>query len=433
MKIFGIGLSKTGTTSLANALEILGYRVKDCLGVTDYRKGDLSSIDKAALLNNDALTDTPIPSYYRELDVEYPDSKFVLTVRDMGDWLKSCKKQFNQKLADKQTEAHNQLFFDLYESTVFNEEKFRVGYKRFVEGVLDYFKDRTDDLLIINVSKGDGWEKLCPFLGKSIPDVPFPKSNVTQIRWFNLHELASGVRSSSSGLKDIYQQFKSNVDSTDESTSTLLSLLHLDPISKINRSAKKVQKLIEKELIQANSNIPIISKNKHDVPIDNRKAWNHFWLIDCSEGQPFLNDESVGYTVNIALIEDGYPYLGIVYAPALDVLYYASLGKGAYRVEGNENPVRIEHEKNEGLISQKIKKPANLLSNTNVSWKLCQSLGEQDILGLNVCASMEWQTAAGHAFIKAVGHNKLLDSVSNNELMYNKRDWKNPQITVGEK
>ena len=113
MKIFGLGLSKTGTTSLAHALDILGYKVRDCLGITIYRKGQISSIDRTALKNYDALTDTPIPSFYRELDIEFPNSKFILTVRELDAWLNSCKKQFNQKLADKQTEAQNQLGMEL--------------------------------------------------------------------------------------------------------------------------------------------------------------------------------------------------------------------------------------------------------------------------------------------------------------------------------
>ena len=67
-KIFGIGLSKTGTTSLARALEILGYKTRDYIGVSSYTRGELSSIDLAEIEANDAFTDTPIPSFYKELD-----------------------------------------------------------------------------------------------------------------------------------------------------------------------------------------------------------------------------------------------------------------------------------------------------------------------------------------------------------------------------
>src|SRR5437667_405805 len=119
-KIFGLGLSKTGTTSLANALQILGYRTKDNMGVVKYATDDLSSVDLEVVDANDALTDTPIPSFYRALDARYPGSKFILTVRD-----------------------------------------------------------------------SEGWRKLCPFLERPVPDVPFPKANVTQVRWMNVDDIVA--------------------------------------------------------------------------------------------------------------------------------------------------------------------------------------------------------------------------------------------------
>ena len=141
-KIFGIGLSKTGTTSLANALQVLGYKTKDNMGVVKYATGDLSSVDLHVVDANDALTDTPIPSFYRELDTRYPGSKFILTVRDSEGWLKSCKKQFTQRFAEVQTDAHKRLFIDLYGTDVFDDRRFASGYKMFVDGVREHFKDR---------------------------------------------------------------------------------------------------------------------------------------------------------------------------------------------------------------------------------------------------------------------------------------------------
>jgi len=114
MKIFGIGLSKTGTSSLAQALAILGFRTKDYPGVAQYIPGDLSTLDPAMLDGHDALTDTPIPSLYPALDARYPGAKFILTVRSMDGWLKSCKKQFTEKHAANLNAGHHQLFTDLY-------------------------------------------------------------------------------------------------------------------------------------------------------------------------------------------------------------------------------------------------------------------------------------------------------------------------------
>src|SRR5271165_5254311 len=204
-KIFGIGLSKTGTTSLANALQILGYKTKDNLGVVKYATGDLSSVDFDVVEANDALTDTPIPSFYRELDTLFPGSKFILTVRDSEGWLKSCKKQFTQRFAQIQTDAHKRLFIDIYGTDVFDDHRFASGYERFVDGVREYFKDRPKDLLIINVAAGEGWEKLCPFLQKPVPDVPFPKANVTQVRWMSIEDIITVATQAGEVLMQRYE------------------------------------------------------------------------------------------------------------------------------------------------------------------------------------------------------------------------------------
>ena len=98
MKIFGIGMPKTGTTSLHRALVELGFEALDFphdpATVAELRAGNyrLSILEQV-----DALTDTPIPAVFAQLDREYPGSKFILTVRDMDSWLESCRHSwFNQ-------------------------------------------------------------------------------------------------------------------------------------------------------------------------------------------------------------------------------------------------------------------------------------------------------------------------------------------------
>ena len=104
-----------------------------------------------------------------------------------------------------------------------------------------------------------------------------------------------------------------------------------------------------KELIKLNANIPIVSKNKHDIPLKDRKSWHHYWLIDCSEEKYLSADSSCGYVVNVALVEDGKPYIGIVYASRDDVLYYSALDKGAFKVVDHQKPISI----NNGLMPSK--------------------------------------------------------------------------------
>src|SRR5690349_17299315 len=95
--IFGIGLSKTGTTSLFAALDVLGfrsgtYRHMRGLGLAEWFDGDFA---RDYFADFDALTDLPIATWFPQLDQRYPGSKFVLTVRDIGSWLESARKHFS--------------------------------------------------------------------------------------------------------------------------------------------------------------------------------------------------------------------------------------------------------------------------------------------------------------------------------------------------
>lgn len=167
MKIFGIGLSRTGTTSLTQALTVLGLRARHYFF-------DLDAIEQL-----DAATDTPIARAYKQLDRAYPGSRFVLTVRDMDDWIASCRNFFDSPPEPGSDEE--QLALDIYGCIGFDEQKFRARYVAHLEGVQEYFANRPSDLLIMNICNGDGYELLCPFIGRPIPSEPFPHYN--SIEW----------------------------------------------------------------------------------------------------------------------------------------------------------------------------------------------------------------------------------------------------------
>lgn len=178
MKIFGIGLSRTGTHSLTEALIILGYKATHYPKIISYANG-YSHVDYQKLNEYDALTDTPISNIYKELDVRYSGSKFILTVREENKWLRSCARYFGKSLIlnfrkKLLNPSRYRLRHDIYGTIRFEKKRFKEIYTRHLQDVLNYFKGREKDLLVLDICGGEGWEKLCPFLNKPIPHIDFP-------------------------------------------------------------------------------------------------------------------------------------------------------------------------------------------------------------------------------------------------------------------
>jgi 3'-phosphoadenosine 5'-phosphosulfate (PAPS) 3'-phosphatase len=448
MKIFGIGLSKTGTTSLSQALRILGLSTIDNPGVTHYVPGDLSSIDPGILEENDAFTDTPIPSFYRELDKHFPGSRFILTVRDMDGWLLSCKKQFTQKLSDKQNSAHNRLFTDLYDCTVFDEQKFRKGYENFVNGVMEYFSDRPGDLLVMDVSAGDGWEKLCPFLDRGIPGIPFPKANVTKIRWMNINDITAIARLAGREALEAFRYVvgdsaapvtRSNTVRFRHLRERLLVRIRKDPGYAFAAAQKAAMRIIEKRLKQLNPEIPVITSKTSSIVTDtNRKKWNHFWLVDPLHGDNSSTDPDSTLTLSIALVEDRKPIIGVVHAPAIDTTYYAMTGQGAFRQTTDEHPVQLaaqtaiqpsdmEDPDHKAVICMAAQAGSDVPAQGPLS--LCRLAEENRHRTAIIERSMEWQTAAADAVLRAVGR-QISDYDTGETLSYNKTGFANMTLVI---
>ena len=176
-KIFGIGFHKTGTTSLARALYILGYNVTGYFGVhdPDIRKNVYDQAYRLAQ-RYDAVQDTPWPVLYKELDRWFPGSKFILTVRAPEAWMRSVKKHFKRH----RIAAHEWIYG--VSTAVGNESTYIQRFQEHSREVLEYFQDRPDDLLVMDIAEGDGWEKLCPFLGADRPPFNFPSANAAAER-----------------------------------------------------------------------------------------------------------------------------------------------------------------------------------------------------------------------------------------------------------
>ena len=202
MKVICAGLAKTGTTSLAHALQILGYNVYDFQEHFDFHLQEwLNSFEtdrhpnfKEIYEGVDAITDVPPAFWFEEISAAFPEAKVILTVRDSEDaWLKSWKEHLQLM---PQLPFHVQIlfiiisimpwwrkrkrFFDTLHLAIygsFNPEAtalYRVKYRQHNERVQAVIP--AEKLLVFNVKQG--WKPLCEFLGCDAPSVPFPRANV---------------------------------------------------------------------------------------------------------------------------------------------------------------------------------------------------------------------------------------------------------------
>ncbi|MEX2371561.1 MAG: sulfotransferase family protein [Bacteroidales bacterium] len=199
-KIIGVGFQKTGTSTLREALKILGYRVKDTTpgALVPILRGNYRKILQI-LQNYDAAEDTPWFMIYRELDQWIPGSKFILTIRDEESWYTSVKKHIGDLRA-----AHHEWIYGRGKGLPEDDREHTISvFKRHNANVMEYFSDRPDDLLVVDFTKEDGWELLCQFLGKEVPDVPFPHYNKTS-------EVEKYRYSPKSRLRKMRHRFKNN-------------------------------------------------------------------------------------------------------------------------------------------------------------------------------------------------------------------------------
>lgn len=180
-RVFGIGFHKTGTTSLAAALQTLGYRavhgagpVRRVLGHAEMmrrlRARDFETIWRVAEAF-DAYADNPWFSLFREADARFPGSRFVLTRRDPNRWMRSVVNHFGGSSSELR-----QWVYGVGDPRG-NEARFMERYRNHEAAVLAHFADRPADLLVMDVEQGHGWTELCRFLGRPAPAGPFPHEN----------------------------------------------------------------------------------------------------------------------------------------------------------------------------------------------------------------------------------------------------------------
>jgi len=115
--------------------------------------------------------------------------------------------------------------------------------------------------------------------------------------------------------------------------------------SPLTLADKRANDIIEDGLNQLSVNFPILSEEGKEIPYDDRKHWEYFWLVDPLDGTKEFVKKNGEFTVNIALICKDTPVLGVVYAPALDICYWSKQDEGAFK-DGRKLPFKTDSQHN---------------------------------------------------------------------------------------
>ena len=200
---------------------------------------------------------------------------------------------------------------------------------------------------------------------------------------------------------------------------------------------------ITTQLKALNPEIPIISEESRLADYQTRRNWRRFWLVDPLDGTKEFVRGSDEFTVNIALVDDLAPVLGVIYLPARDLLYYATDRRGSWKRIGARPPVQIFSkvpDLSKGLTvieskshpSEELERylrnlPIKERATAGSSLKFCLvAEGVADIYP-RMSPTMEWDVAAGDCIYRNSG--RLAPRYST--LTYNKRDLKNEGFVIG--
>jgi 3'(2'), 5'-bisphosphate nucleotidase len=194
--------------------------------------------------------------------------------------------------------------------------------------------------------------------------------------------------------------------------------------------------ILEAGLARLEPHWPVLSEESVEVPFDERRSWRHFWMIDPLDGTKEFLHRTGEFTVNIALIEDDRPVLGVVYAPVIDKLYFAARGAGCYRTDGEViTPIKVApatagsarfvvsrcHASDQETLVQTRGAKSVVMGS---SLKFCLiAEGAADVYPRNG-PTMEWDTAAGQCILEEAGGS--VTDLEGNAIRYNKFVLRNP-------
>jgi 3'(2'), 5'-bisphosphate nucleotidase len=205
--------------------------------------------------------------------------------------------------------------------------------------------------------------------------------------------------------------------------------------SPLTKADKAAHIIIDEALKRLWPEIPVLSEEGMHTDYSQRKEWTKFWLVDPLDGTREFIKRNGQFTVNISLIDNGYPLLGIVYVPVQKVLYWGDAQGATKTVDGMETPIHVKQAGSNitavGSRSHSTKEEADVMAQYKVeqtvavgsSLKFCMVAEGSADLYYRHGPTMEWDTAAGQSVVEAAGGKVLLPD--GKRFRYNKENLLN--------
>lgn len=252
----------------------------------------------------------------------------------------------------------------------------------------------------------------------------------------NIQEIIQIAQDAGKAILEIYEQDFEVFQKNDES-----------PLTAADEAANAI---ILKGLLAAYPHIPYISEEVKQKDYAERKNWEYCWLIDPLDGTKEFIKKNGEFTVNIALIHNGIPVLGVVYVPVTNETYYAQQGLGAFKMSANGEEQKIQNkqyykdEKSVVVVASRSHMTQEVLDfvedlkaqgkeveflSSGSSLKFCLVAEGKAHVYPRLAPTMEWDTAAAHAICLGAGKNVLVYETKE-ALKYNREDLLNPWFIV---
>ena len=203
--------------------------------------------------------------------------------------------------------------------------------------------------------------------------------------------------------------------------------------SPLTLADKEAHEVIARELANAYPDIPVISEEGKEIPYEQRKEYQRFWLVDPLDGTKEFIKRNGEFTVNIALIDNQKPVLGVVHVPVKDVTYFGGKGEGAFIIEQDAPPraIKVNHKDGQRVAVRSKSHPSPEEETVLNKYQVVESISRGSSLKFCMVAegkadiyyrhgpTMEWDTAAGQAVVEAAD-GKVLIGTGPEPFTYNK-------------